>query len=275
MPLYHAPWGEPDPAQAWGGVPGSPWVHRGIQVEGSTIRDLGMVWLPSIVPVCTWLWQHVFGAKHHVYPATYAVDAQQLSTSWEGYLTRLAAYLPTAKLPDWKAVARWLSVCRWKGHPPLFGWLGTKLFGWPHATKVAHPVLEADRLRARQWWGLDTPVVAYLSAQHAAIASDPSMRSRWELRRKQLLEHHGALATVDLESIPDPAYRQEVAKRQPAVVTVGPIIRTATISPLGLQAPAPPGSALPHPPKIGGATAVAGLAAAGAAGYAAWRWWPR
>lgn len=189
-----------------GMVPGTGWLHRGIQWRNhQQMQDTGSILLPSTRNFGIWLWKHIMGAQK-ASPSMYCIDPD-IGTLWRGYIYGLHQYL--YEEGDFLSEAARKSIIQTLNKDPQ----GRKIFGWgnkikPSASEVENyqPVRECEVLRQRQMAYLDTLMCAYVDDSFVAIKKSASLRARLEQRRGQLLQHP-ARCGVDLASVPDKAYR--------------------------------------------------------------------
>lgn len=200
-------------ADGWlGMVPGTPYLHQGIQVDasGKTVRDMGDILMPSSREVLVWLWGSVIGHKARATPAMYCVNADVLRT-WEGYIHDLHIYIHENLDAPTSTKQAIIDYYNKRGSQKVFNW-GSSIKPVENEWDNYWPAKQARDLKDRQMGMLDTLLCAYVNDDAVALKQDSDMRDRWDERRRQLLEHP-ARCEVDLSSVPDWAYRQELKDR--------------------------------------------------------------
>ncbi len=201
------------PARGWVGmIPGTPYLHQGIQVDHrGRPTDMGEILLPSARQMLVWIWGAVIGHKARATPSMYCVNSTVLK-NWESYIHDLHVYIHRTLDASSSTKQKIIDHYNKRGTQKVFGW-GTSIK--PTANEWDHywPSKQARDLHARQMGMLDTLMCAYVTDDTAAIDADPAMKSRWDERRRQLLEHP-ARCDVDLSSVPDWEYRDELKARQ-------------------------------------------------------------
>lgn len=189
-----------------GMIPGTPYLHQGIQVDHSGgVRDIGEILLPSAREVLLWLWGSVMGHGAAVTPAMWCVDTLEVQL-WGQYIADLHQFVYADLKASPKIKQRIIDHFNARSGQKVFGW-GTSIK--PKANEHDHyePLRQAKTLYDRQMGYLDTLMCAYVDDSYAAIAADSAMRDRWEQRRRQLLEHP-ARCDVDISNVPDAEYRE-------------------------------------------------------------------
>lgn len=210
---------------ALGIVPGTDWLNRGFELFDVGGRrpirafDPGRFWATA-QQQGTWIW----GVVNRVGPSMFTVDANASAERWEHYLWSLREWLAFG---DHRPGDKWgrglvddLNVMKAFDWAP---WMDPKQIEErrnrgrsgtlrdPYGAARARPVREAKALRERQIAALDTLTVAYVDPSFKAL-EDAELRTKWEQRRRDLLEHR-ARFDVDLENVPDDEYRAELAAR--------------------------------------------------------------
>lgn len=200
--------------QCLGYVPGTAFLHQNVEAFSIDVKDTGNVYMPSARQHGLWIWKHISRANS---PALYTINADQVAVRWGNYLRAFRMFIEGAsKLsPDQKdKIINYYNV---QAGGNIFGWGKPRTHTggvWIPDKDVEKysPVVEADILRQRQLSFLDTLTVAYVGPNYGALA-DGSVKSKWEQRRKDLLQHP-AICQVDLDMIPDAVYRGQVEYEQ-------------------------------------------------------------
>lgn len=139
---------------------------------------------------------------------------------------------------------------------------------WPLVRYVIDDAIEAT-LRY-----CDTLTIAYVDESFPAIANNSKIRERWSTMRQELLRHP-ARHDVDLDMIPDSAYREAMytAQRSAADAFAALPPQAQSTAPIQTQVPdLAPAPRLPSRPADGGlGRAVLGAGALGLLGYGAYR----
>lgn len=235
-------------AAGWlGMIPGAPFLHQGVQFRNNEVFDMGDILLPSARQVLLWLWGTVLGHKSTVTPSMWCVDTAPLR-AWTGYIYDLHTFIHdhlSAKRSVKEKIMRYYNK---RGEQEVFGW-GTDVKPKENEWEKYLPYKRAETLRARQMGFLDTLMCAYVDDSYAAIKKDDAMKSRWDERRRQLLEHP-ARCDVDLDNVPDSEYRYALidsGAKSPAVCqTVGMQFAAREFEP-PKRVPPGAGYASPHP----------------------------
>ena len=210
------------PGESWaqdgflGMVPGTAFLHQGVELVPQA-RDMGETLLPSPRNILTWLWKAVAGKGTNVTPALYCVDTDVIEL-WGYYIFQLHKYVHESDeinedrkqriIDDWN---RRIDPATGKT-AKIFGW-GTSIKPKSNEEDDYAPMAFARKLRKRQMAYLDTIMVAYLSSEYIALRKDAALRSRWQERREQLL-NHPAVCDVDLRNVPDGSYKEAVKSKQ-------------------------------------------------------------
>jgi hypothetical protein len=187
-----------------GMIPGAPYLHQGIQYRNDKVQDLGEILLPSARNVLLWMWGTVLGHKSNVTPAMWCVDSSVLQ-SWSGYIHDLHVFIYEDLDASQSVKQKIIDHFNKRGSQRVFGW-GSSIKPANNEWEKYLPVQQANTLRERQMGFLDTLMCAYVDDSYVAIKQDEAMRSRWDQRRRQLLEHP-ARCDVDLTNVPDSDYR--------------------------------------------------------------------
>lgn len=242
-----------------GMVPGTIFLHS--DIEGAF--DTGRL-LPTVQTSAGQLW----GQLGHNGPLQFSVNVSDLVRAWEDYLEELRVWLDTeADIPG-DVYRQIISVY---SNKDKFGWRKEKDGpNGPWGIQAATPVNFARGLAQAQSANLKTVTAAYLDETYAAL-QDRNRAALWEVERKNLLQKPERFA-VDVNSIPDPAYADAMAKAQEDVPVGGvpDIIEVPDNGPgfVGLQLGSGRSSSSAKTRKV--STVVAAAAMAGA-GYFAWK----
>jgi len=192
-----------------GFVPGTAWLHSAIETSGKQIIETGTTFLPSSAQQCMWIWRNISRTNS---PSTFTVWAEKAGAMWGEYIEDLrVAVNETSELnSDMKKeiFKKYDRVEDGNNVYPVFEW-GDGISSVPDGYA---PTNFMETLRRRQLDFCDTLTVAYVDAGFGAL-NDPAVKSKWEDRRKDLLEHP-ALCDVDVDSIPDAIYRGAVEYRK-------------------------------------------------------------
>lgn len=194
-------------SEGWTGmVPGTPYLHQGIQVShAGTVRDMGTILLPSSREVLLWVWGSVLGHGNTATPSMYCVDIEPIER-WAKYIHDLHVFIHDKLDASDSLKRKIIEHFNKRGSQQVFGW-GTSIKPTENEADNYWPVEQARTLRKRQFGMLDTLMVAYVDGSYSAIKGDSQMRSKWIQRRKDLLQHP-ARCDVDVSSVPDTDYRE-------------------------------------------------------------------
>lgn len=194
-----------------GFVPGTAMLHQSIEILNGQVTEAGTTLLPSSRQHCLWLWRNITNTNS---PSTFTVDCVRVLQKWQRYIDELRVFLNETDLVSPEDKKKVFSFYNEKD--------GVTIFGWGDGSKeqdTYQPALLAHALRTRQFALLDTVTCAYIDESFGAV-QDAQVRVKWELRRKELLDHP-AICTLDLGNIPDPVYRFAVEERLKAFSTCG------------------------------------------------------
>lgn len=194
-----------------GQIPGENWLHQSIEFYGSGPGVDPGQYLPTANQQATFLWAQLQSQG----PSIMCVDAAAVGARWADYLFYLRRWLHESGKLSTKQQDRVIDFLRpavgWRARPrgrssgdaPTWENLDVESFA---------PVQAAERLRKAQRAALDTLTCAYVDESYEAIMRDKPLELQWEHRRRQLLEHRARFA-VDLDNVPDQAYRAELMRR--------------------------------------------------------------
>ena len=259
-----------------GMIPGTPYLHQGIQVrKGGNVRDMGEILLPSAQGILLWLWGAVLGHGGTATPSMWCVDTEDLGV-WGQYILDLHEFIHADLDVSDSTKQRIIDHYNKRGNQKVFAW-GSSIKPKSNEWDNYWPVKQAIDLRARQMGMLDTLQCAYVDDSFAAIAKSPGMRERWEQRRKQLLTHP-ARCDVDLSNVPDSVYRDALidSGAKSGLCKIGSM-QLSAVTEFTPPVAMPEGATYATPPpsrrkrKGKGLPAAVPFVALTAAGYWAWK----
>ena len=178
-------------------------------------------------------------------PTAFCVDAQAVRDRWFTYLMNFRMFLQSTNLvrPDARRTfidELGVDYYGWKPFNPNFKASGKNTkqlqsaFGLDDSSDLFKAV---DQLEKTQRATLDSVGCAYVTKEFAAIKSNPALRDRLERNRQSLLSHP-AVCRVDLDLVPDAAYRNAVKNAQIGrgcgsgmILTAGPLVQNGGTAP--------------------------------------------
>jgi hypothetical protein len=202
----------------YGMIPGEPFADAGWYISWSThSRDGTKPWGPSYLPSGSNLGDKVWGMIVQTgSPMMFTVNARPLKDAWVDWLFALRYRLQQIiNSENWEQGADFVNGAM----RDVYGWSTMKVgdalptgsafddkydaFGLGDCTPIKH----LESLEKQQMSALDHSLVcAYVDETYPSIKFNPSLRNKWESNR-MLLKQHNDRCRVDVNSIPDKAYR--------------------------------------------------------------------
>lgn len=207
------------PTDSPGCTPGIALAHQGAFLYSNPfstqILDTGDISLPSIRQQHLYLWKSL--SQNNMQPAIYCVDAEKIESQWTQYVhdfwlflyegTKQAA-MPGGFTESQRAQLQLFYAGTASQPGPFYG---MNLYsGHPPTTAEVENVLavkEAKTLRKRQDALLDTVLIAYLNPDMVALKPGSSLRTKWNQRKVELLQHPARCAIL-LDDVVDAVYLQ-------------------------------------------------------------------
>lgn len=268
--LYRDPW--------MGFVPGTSWLHTGIETRHHDVLELGAIARPAAQKQCIWLWSNVAQLNS---ASAFTIHCDDAEAFWQQYIEDLRLAIRASPLSAaMKAKIFKFYDKQWVPATKTQPAHVSKVFGWGDGSKEVDyapgPLLRT--LRQRQLAFCDTLTVAYVDSSFGA-AEDPVVRAKINKRQADLLQHP-AVCAVDLSNVQDVLLHDEIVDRRKGYncLVAGNNAIAQAFTP-GTTPPKPPeiphGMAMPDPSGLvsgGGpwkryAAGAVALAAAGALGY--------